>query len=322
MSFVTRALALFIVLDALAAPAVVHAAVHTVSSGETLYAISRGYGITVNSLMQANNITDTLIHPGQKLYVPEEKPAAPQPVRLDVTAKSKAIGSNSRIYTVQAGDNFYDIGQKFSVNHERIMAANGLDSTIIYPGMTLYIPGVAMQPNTLDPSQPVPQSTPQPAPLQPATQTAAPQLTTTQSTAQPDELQPTQQVSRGFFQRPAPSDIDLLARLITAEADAEPYEGKVAVGAVVLNRVYGQGFPKTIQEVIYQTNGYEYQFQPVQNGLIDFPASDESVKAAKEALSGVDPTGGAVYFFANHSKNPWLWSRPVSKIIGNAIFAY
>ncbi len=277
MSFVTRALVFFIVLAALAVPAVAHAAVHTVSAGETLYAISRNYGISLDSLMQANNITATLIHPGQKLYVPVEEPAS----HPDVAAKSYT-------YTVRKGDNLYVIGQKFGVNYGQIMSANGLSSTTIYPGMTLYIPGISGEPPAMS----------QPAPL------------------------PAPQVSRGFFQRPSPSDVDLLARLITAEADAEPYEGKVAVGAVVLNRLYSQGFPKTIPEVIYQNNGIEYQFQPVQNGLINQRASDESVEAAKEALGGVDPSGGALYFFANYSKNPWLWSRPVSRIIGNTIFAY
>lgn len=118
------------------------------------------------------------------------------------------------------------------------------------------------------------------------------------------------------------SDLDLLSRLIMAEAQGEPYNAKVAVGAVVMNRVQSDLWPNTIKGVIYQNiNGYN-QFTPVVNGWIDKPANDECLKAAKEALSGTDPTKGAMFYYDNTTTNPWILSKPVAIEIGNMVFAY
>ncbi len=266
MSLVTRVLVCCIVfVGAVMAPAAADAAVHTVSPGESLYSISLNYGITLNSLAEANGIQGSMIYPGQQLYVPEN-----------------GTGGDS-FYTVRAGDSLYLIGQMFGISYQEIVWANGLSDTNIYPGMSLYIPVASG------------------------------------STVQ----RPVSQVSRGgYFQRPTPTDVDLLARLITAEADGEPYNGKVAVGAVVLNRLASPGFPKTIRDVIYEYEDGTYQFEPVMNGWINKPASAESIRAARDALNGWDPTNGALYFFASYVKNSWLWARPLSKIIGNVAFTY
>lgn len=115
-------------------------------------------------------------------------------------------------------------------------------------------------------------------------------------------------------------ELDLLARLIHAEAQGEPYQAKVAVGAVVLNRI--GVFANSITEVIYQNIGGYYQFTPVENGWINKPAGEESIKAAKEALSGVDPTNGALFYYDNQTTNQWILSKPVSVSFGNMIYAY
>ncbi len=261
MSLVTRVLMGFFVLMGLfIVPNVSYAATHTVSPGESLYTISRDYGVTLNSVMEANGIWSSLIYPGQTLYVPEKS------------------SGNTTPYTVKAGDTLYLIGRQFGLDYKEIMSANGLYNSTIYPGMTLTIPAVAGASSN---------------------------------------------VSRGgYFQRPSSVDIDLLARLITSEADGEPYEGKVAVGAVVLNRISNPDFPNSIRDVIYQYGDGTYQFEPVQNGRIYLPASNDSINAAKDALNGWDPTNGAIYFFANYVKSTWLWSRPLSTIIGNHVFTY
>lgn len=120
----------------------------------------------------------------------------------------------------------------------------------------------------------------------------------------------------------AVNEVDLLARLITAEAQAEPYEAKVAVGAVVMNRVQSGLWANTIKEVIYQKiNGY-YQFTPVQNGWINKPAEAESIKAAQAALSGADPTNGAQFYYDDMATNPWILAKPVSVKIGHMIYAF
>ena len=86
------------------------------------------------------------------------------------------------------------------------------------------------------------------------------------------------------------SDVQLLARAINGEARGEPYEGQVAVGAVILNRVKAPNFPNTISGVIYQPGA----FTAVSDGQINVALEDEStvVKAARDALNGWDPTGG------------------------------
>ena len=101
----------------------------------------------------------------------------------------------------------------------------------------------------------------------------------------------------------AAEKVDLLAHIVSAEAKSEPYEGQVAVAAVVLNRVE-EGFGDDIEEVIYAKG----QFQPVSNGTIDKEPVDSAYDAAREALDGKDPTNGAVYFanmdIAEHHPNP------------------
>jgi len=257
MSMVTRfLLGFFVFLFISVSPVAAHAAVHTVSPGESLYIISTKYGIPLSKLMEANAFQGSTIYPGQKIYVPNES-------------------SRGSSYTVLQGDTLYLIGRKFGVSYQEIMSANKLSSSNIYPGMVLYIP-----------------------------QSIAP-------------------VSRGgTITRATPAEVDLLARLITAEADAEPYTGKVAVGAVVLNRVRSSIFPNTIRDVVNQYDKGTYQFEPVMNGWINRPATVDCINAAKDALYGVDPTNGALYFFATYVTNKWLWAKPLSKIIGNTAFTF
>ena len=113
--------------------------------------------------------------------------------------------------------------------------------------------------------------------------------------------------------------MQLIARAINGEARGEPYEGQVAVGAVILNRVKSSKFPNTIAGVIYQSGA----FTAVSDGQINVPIASNStvVKAAQDALNGWDPTGGAIYYFnPNTATNKWIWSRPQIKTIGNHIF--
>ena len=111
----------------------------------------------------------------------------------------------------------------------------------------------------------------------------------------------------------------MLARAINGEARGEPYEGQVAVGAVILNRVRDSRFPNTIAGVIYQPGA----FTAVSDGQINVPIDENStvVKAARDALNGWDPTDGAVYYFnPNTATNKWIWSRPLIKTIGKHRF--
>ncbi|PKM82105.1 MAG: hypothetical protein CVU88_03520, partial [Firmicutes bacterium HGW-Firmicutes-13] len=115
-------------------------------------------------------------------------------------------------------------------------------------------------------------------------------------------------------------DIDLLARLVYAEAKGEPYRGKVAVAASVLNRVNNSNYPNTIPGVIYQySRGYQYC--PVRNGQINRTADETSYRAVEEALKGNDPTNGALSFYnPAKSGNYWIRTRTFLARIGNHIF--
>jgi len=113
------------------------------------------------------------------------------------------------------------------------------------------------------------------------------------------------------------SEVDLLARMISAEARGEPYSGQVAVGAVILNRVEHPSFPNTISGVCYQSGA----FSSVYDGQLNMPATESCRKAALDALNGWDPTGGAIYFYnPRTAKSKWILSRPVIRTIGNHVF--
>ena len=115
------------------------------------------------------------------------------------------------------------------------------------------------------------------------------------------------------------SDIQLMARAINGEARGEPYEGQVAVGAVILNRVKDSRFPNSISGVIYQPGA----FTAVSDGQINASISEGSTvyKAAQDAMNGWDPTGGCVYYFnPSTATNKWIWSRPLIKTIGKHRF--
>ena len=111
---------------------------------------------------------------------------------------------------------------------------------------------------------------------------------------------------------------DLLARLVRAEAESEPYAGKVAVAWVVLNRVESSQFPNSIKEVIYQSG----QFSPVSNGAINQKADSESIRAVNEALNSDRSQGRGSLFFWNPdtASNRWLESKTTTLVIGNHEF--
>lgn len=112
-------------------------------------------------------------------------------------------------------------------------------------------------------------------------------------------------------------NVNLLARLINGEARGESYTGQVAVGAVVLNRVKSSSFPNTISGVIYQRGA----FTAVTDGQMNKPVNQSCYNAARDALNGWDPSGGALYYYnPATATSSWIWSRPVITRIGNHVF--
>lgn len=115
------------------------------------------------------------------------------------------------------------------------------------------------------------------------------------------------------------NDKQLLARAVNGEARGEPYEGQVAVAAVILNRVRHSSFPNTISGVIYQPGA----FTAVSDGQINVPIDPNSTvyKACTDALNGWDPSNGAIYYFnPDTATNKWIWSRPLIVKIGKHRF--
>ena len=123
--------------------------------------------------------------------------------------------------------------------------------------------------------------------------------------------------SAGLIEQNTSGDVALLARLISAEARGEPYNGQVAVGAVVLNRMRHPSFPNTMSGVIYQAGA----FSCMDDGQFDQPVADSCYQAARDALNGWDPSGGAIYYFnPATATNKWIWSRPLIVTIGKHRF--
>ena len=130
----------------------------------------------------------------------------------------------------------------------------------------------------------------------------------------PDTMAKPMQNSRGQ------NDLYLLARLISGEARGESYQGQVAVGAVIMNRINSGDFPNTIAGNVFKKG----EFESVSNGQIWETVTESALKAAKTAISGADPTGGALYFYNPakvRSKTNWIWSRQVIGQIGSHVFA-
>lgn len=113
------------------------------------------------------------------------------------------------------------------------------------------------------------------------------------------------------------SNLYLMSQVIYGEARGEPYEGQVAVGAIILNRVSDSRFPNTVAGVVYQSGA----FTCVSDGQINLSPDSTAKKAAQDAINGWDPTHGSIYYFnPNTATSSWIWSRPQTVTIGKHIF--
>lgn len=237
-----------------------YAADYTIVPNDSLYQIGTLFNTSVNTLMNDNKLSSSLIYPGQVLKVP------------------------AKVYTVRSGDSLYLIAQRFNVSLSDLRKVNNKWDNLIIPGQMLLLPGIKP---------------------------------TDSSTA--DSI--ARSSSKGTVIPYKNSEVDLLARLITAEAVGEPYEAMVGVGAVVINRVKSPDWPNSISAVINHVTGGYHQFTPVQNGYINRPPTDDSLRAAWAALYGADTSKGALFYYDKSSTNQWIRSKPVTARIGAMIFA-
>ena len=115
------------------------------------------------------------------------------------------------------------------------------------------------------------------------------------------------------------ADIDLIAKVVYGESRGEPYQGQVAVAAVILNRLESKRFADSIKEIVYAPR----QFSVVDDNQIRLTPNEKAYQAVSDAISGVDPTNNALYFWnpKTAAKSSFLASRDIQVTIGNHVFA-
>ncbi len=122
-------------------------------------------------------------------------------------------------------------------------------------------------------------------------------------------------VPQGFSQ----NDIRLMANAVYGEARGEPYEGQVAVAAVILNRLESPTFPNSVSGVIFEPRA----FTAVADGQIWLTPNERATEAVLDAINGWDPSGNATYYFnPDTATSGWIWTRPQIKRIGKHIFCH
>ncbi|MHA6529191.1 spore cortex-lytic enzyme [Paenibacillus sp. BAC0078] len=127
----------------------------------------------------------------------------------------------------------------------------------------------------------------------------------------------TAELSSGNTMGLSENDLKIMANAVYGESRGEPFEGQVAVAAVILNRVKSPNFPNTPSGVIFQPGA----FTAVADGQIYLEPNEQARKAVQQALNGWDPSGGCIYYFnPKTATSKWIWSRPQVKTIGQHIF--
>ncbi|HHT48969.1 MAG TPA: LysM peptidoglycan-binding domain-containing protein [Firmicutes bacterium] len=320
-----RHVSLFFALLVLLLPVMVSAQTYQVRSGDSLYLISRRFNIPTSTLKNSNNLGSNLIYPGQVLMIPTAYTVRPgDSLYLIATRNGVSLssiratnnrwhdslmvgetlylpsaqpqqpgqggsGGDNQVYTVRTNDSLYLIAKRHGVTIQALKTTNRLSSDFIYPGQQLLIPvGTGSTP--------------------------APGGNGGNSGNQGGNYNQKYNLSA--------ADIELLARLVRAEAEGESYEGQVAVAASVLNRLNDPRYPNTIREIVYQVDqGKYYQYSPVLDGRINLSATASTRKAVQDALNGWDPSYGAIGFY-NPAKtsNRWVKSHPVTTQIGSHVF--
>jgi N-acetylmuramoyl-L-alanine amidase len=249
-------------------------------------------------------------------------PAPEGPATLDAAEPAVSpppvSGTPAQRVLLVPGDTLWGLAQTYHTTVAALQQANGLgDSTLIYAGDWLTIPGqVTVAPgNTLwQIAAAYGVSVNAIMSLNDLTDTT---LVPGQVLAIPAPEAPTGPATTLAAQLNQANVLVELAHLVQAEAGNQPFLGMVAVAAVVLNRVKAPGFPKTVSGVIFQPG----QFESVANGTYWLPPSAEAYQAAQEALDGVDPTDGALYFYNPAlTNNPWMKALPVIVTIGQQVF--
>ncbi|WP_042355581.1 cell wall hydrolase [Bacillus rubiinfantis] len=278
-------------------------------------------------------------------------------ITLLTVGVSMLFGTPTYAYTVQSGDTMSKIAQEHNLNLQELATLNPQveDLDKIYVGQTVHTYNQDKeQSNNISVASTVPNNVERPLlaysnvsnsshtkppaliaasgktteenaatsePTSPAAQHLAQKIIVTKDKEEQKRTTLTKKIKpkhAATTARYSKTELDLLARLVRAEASTEPFAGKIAVACVVLNRVENKAFPDSIRGVIYQKR----QFQPVQNGQINKPADADSIKAVQQALNEKRNLAGNSLYFYNPAiaTSRWLDSRPTTFVIGQHVF--
>ncbi len=282
---------------------------YTVRDGDSLLIIAKRYQVSVAELKAANNLSANYVASGQRLKIPD----------------------SYRIHQVQSGESLFLIAQRYGVTVETIRQANGFSGDSIGVGQNLKIP---IERGGSSPSGAITYIVQNGDPLYLIAKrygVSLKALLDANHLSNPSAVLPGQRLiipeASSGIENPSgkfnlsQSDLDLLARLVSAESAGEPFVGQVAVAATILNRLEDPRYPNTISGIIYQVDNGSYQYSPVLDGRINLPASPSAYQAIQQALQGSDPSNGANGFY-NPAKttNQWVRAQPVTATIGEHVF--
>ncbi|MDF2944684.1 MAG: hypothetical protein K0S01_3542 [Herbinix sp.] len=239
-------------------------------------------------------------------------------ITLCILLSFPATVASAATYTVTANNSLYSISKLFNTSINSLRQSNNFDEDSLTPGDKIYVPAHVYKVKSGDSMYEV------------ATKYEIPVSNLKKANSQtgnsivPGEkliipgVKPSKKSDTVISY--SSSEVDLLARLIEAEAGGETQQAKIAVGAVVVNRVQSGDWASSIKGVINQKFGAYYQFTPVKNGMINKKASSNSKKAAWTALYGSDPSKGAIFYFDQSSTNQWLWSKKQTAQADHLVF--
>lgn len=282
---------------------------YIVRPGDSLVMIAKRYQISLGDLQEANHLSTNYVTTGQRLTIP-----APY-----------------RSHQVQNGESLYLISQKYGVTVEAIQQVNQLSGTSIGVGQTLKIPLLREGTSQADSKTHIIRSGEPLYLIAKRYGISIKALLEANHLCYASAIFPGQRLiipdptsdSGSFVPRfnLSQSDLDLLARLVSAESAGEPFQGQVAVAATILNRLEDPRYPNTIPGIIYQVDNGSYQYSPVLDGRISLPASPSAYQAVEKAIRGADPSNGANGFYnPTKTTNQWVRSQPVTATIGGHVF--
>jgi N-acetylmuramoyl-L-alanine amidase len=280
--------------------------VYYVKSGDSLYKIARNTGTTVDKIKMINNLYSNYLYVGQKIYIPVTQP------------------ETRFIYQVKPGDTLFKIARNFETTIEKIRELNRLNTDYLYIGQKIYIP--LSNPRTyvtyfVQPGDSLYKIAQQYKTtineIKRANNLISNSITVGQKLNIPIASANENQDNR-YRLKITEEEMELLARAVYSEARGEPFEGQVAIAAVIINRVLHPIFPDTISGVIFQP----WQFTAVHDGQFWLHPNEQAYTAARAALEGWDPTNGAIYYYnPDTATSRWVFYRTVIVKIGNHYFA-